>query len=344
MERLPIGIVGLDFGRAVIEQQLVRGPGEPFYHVAAVCDSNTEKVHAMSDRYGARAYHDVNVLLADPEVEAVGLFTGPLGRAALIQKIIRARKDVITNNPLDLDPHKTMRVLEEAKTAGRVVHLNSPTPVVPADLQQIAVWQRRYDLGRPLNARAENWSSPGEHVEGAWYDNPRRCPIIPILRLGVCAINDLVRIFGQGDAVQVIQSRQFTQHPTPDHACATIRFRGGAIASVSTCLCPGMPGAHHQTFIVNYQNGSIIRKNTPGDKGKVEMVLRRPRNEGAQPLIKRGVFNKSECSGHYQWEAFYQATRGEASMDDNVREQIVSGVKILGALAKSQASGRLETV
>ncbi len=343
MERLPIGIVGLDFGQAVIEQQLIRGPGEPFYQVAAICDSDAEKVHAMSDRYGARAYHDVNVLLTDPEIEAIGLFTGPLGRAALIHKIILARKDVITDNPLDLDPHKTTRVLEEAKTAGRVVHLNSPTPQVPADLQQIAVWHRRFDLGRPVNARAENWSVPDKHIEGAWYDNPRRCPIIPILRLGVCAINDLVRIFGQGDGVQVIQSRQFTKHPTPDHACATIRFRGGAIASISTCFCEGVPDAHRQTLIVNYENGSVIRKNTPGNEGKVEMVLRRPR-PGGEPLVKHASFNKSECSGYYQWETFYQATRGEGSADEKVGEQIVSGIKILGALAKSQASGRLETV
>ncbi len=235
-------------------------------------------------------------------------------------------------------------MLEEAKTAGRVIHLNSPTPVVSADLQQIAVWHRRFDLGRPVNARAENWCSPDEHVEGAWYDNPRRCPIIPILRLGVCAINDLVRIFGQGEAVQLIQSRQFTKRPTSDHACATIRFRGGAIASVSTCLSPGMLDARRQTLIVNYENGSVIRKSTMGSEGKVEMVLRRPRIGGAEPLVKHAAFNKSECSGFYQWETFYRATRGEGSTDDNVSEQIVAGVKILGALAKSQASGRLETV
>jgi predicted dehydrogenase len=341
MERLPIAIVGLDSGESVIEEQLLKGDGERLYKIAAVCDSDTERLREVCNKYGAKPYNDLGILLTDREVEAVGLFTGPVGRAASIQKIIRARKDVITNNPLDLDPHRTTRVLEEARTSGRVVHLDSPCPQVTADLQQMAFWQRRFDLGKPLNARSENWAPPDKSIEGKWYENPRRCPIIPILRLGVCAINDLVRIFGPGEAVQMLQAKQFTKFPTPDHACATIRFRGGGIGSVSTSFCMGLPDAHRPSLIVNYQNGSIIRKGSLTRNGKVEMALRRPR-KGAEPLVKHAAFSPAECSGYHQWETFYQATRGQANPDEKIGEQIVAGVKILGALARSQASGRIE--
>jgi predicted dehydrogenase len=340
MERLSIAVVGLSSGESAV-QDLFGGVGERFCRVTAVCDSNTEKVRRICKKCDAAPYNDLGALLTDSEVQAVALFTSPVGRATSVEKIVRAGKDVITSNPIDLDPNRTIGVLEEARNSGRVVHLNSPCTPVTADMEQIAFWRRRFDLGEPLNARSENWAPPDKTIRGKWYENPRRCPIIPILRLGVSAINDLVQVFGPGEAVQLVQARQFTKFAPPDHACATIRFRGGGIASVSTSLGMGFPEVHGARLVVNYQNGSIIRK-VPSEKdGKVELALRRPGHEGGL-LTKFSYFSPAECSGHPQWEAFHRATQGRTTASEIVSEQIVDGVKILSALAKSQASGRIE--
>ena len=95
MKKIKIGIVGLNFGKAIAEQQIITGPGSEYFELAAVCDIDTEKCRELADKYRVRAYFTLDSLIADPEIPVIGLFTGPTGRAELIRKIIRAGKDEI---------------------------------------------------------------------------------------------------------------------------------------------------------------------------------------------------------------------------------------------------------
>jgi predicted dehydrogenase len=136
----------------------------------------------------------------------------------LIRKAIRAGKHVMTTKPFELDPQAAANVLAEAKSLGMVVHLNSPPATRPGDIQQIFNWQREHDLGRPVSAQCQTWVSYREKPDGSWYDDPKRCPVAPIFRLGIYAINDLMFLFKNPRQVSVMHSRLFTQRPTPDHA------------------------------------------------------------------------------------------------------------------------------
>ena len=49
----------------------------------------------IAERLGVKAYTDLDELVADPDIPAIGLFTGPVGRADLVRRIIRAGKDVM---------------------------------------------------------------------------------------------------------------------------------------------------------------------------------------------------------------------------------------------------------
>src|SRR5690606_32877601 len=123
-------------------------------------------------------------VLADPAIAASGLCTPPQGRAELVRRCLEAGKDVMTTKPFDLDLDAAAAVLTEARERGRVVHLNSPSPE-PPDLVQIEAWIREYDLGRPVAARAEMLTSVREEADGTWYDDPQRCPLAPMFRLGI---------------------------------------------------------------------------------------------------------------------------------------------------------------
>src|SRR5690606_1581322 len=95
----------------------------------------------------------------------------------------------MTTKPFEVDPDAAADVLAEAQRLGRFVHLNSPTPVMPVDLQQVLDWRDRFDLGRPVGCRLETYASYHEQADGSWLDDPERCPAAPIFRLGIYLIN-----------------------------------------------------------------------------------------------------------------------------------------------------------
>ena len=152
MKRIRIGVVGLRFGRQIVEQ-IVTGSAGEWLELAAVCDSDAAKAQEIAEQQGVNAFTDLDALLADPGIPTIVLFTGPVRRAALVRKIIRAGKDVITTKPFERDSDAALEVLLEAKKLGRVVHLNSPGPVPPLDIMKIHEWQDQHQLGRPIAAR-----------------------------------------------------------------------------------------------------------------------------------------------------------------------------------------------
>src|SRR5262249_4882665 len=151
---------------------------------------------------GVRTYESLDEILADPVIPAVGLYTGPSRRADLLRKIIRAGKHVMTTKPFELDPHAALEVMQEARSRGCIVHLNSPAPVMPLDVSQIKQWQTEFRLGEPVACRADVWAGYREKADGSWCDDPELCPVAPIFRLGIYLINDLLEIFGPADEVQ----------------------------------------------------------------------------------------------------------------------------------------------
>ena len=90
-------------------------------------------------------------------MDAVVLFCGPVGRAKLVQEIIRGGKHVMTTKPFDLDPDAALEVLQGARRLGRILYMNSPSPLLSPDVRQINTWVKEYDLGRAIAARFDTW-------------------------------------------------------------------------------------------------------------------------------------------------------------------------------------------
>ncbi|MGD0899213.1 MAG: Gfo/Idh/MocA family oxidoreductase [Thermoguttaceae bacterium] len=347
MDKINLGIVGLGFGRHVIEKQILQGPAHAHFRLAAVCQRNRVKADEAAARYGTKVYYSVDDLLADPDIRAVGLFTGPAGRAEQIRKIITAGRDVMTTKPLERSAAAALAVLTEAQRLGRTVHLNSPVPVLTADLRQIADWRRQYDLGRAVSAQVAASCRYAEKADGSWYDDPDCCPAAPIFRLGIYAINDLVPFFGQGESVQVAHSRLLTGRPTPDNALLSIRFAGGALAAVSASFCVQDGQAYRQTMLLSFENGTIRRRSTVADDDTddVELTLFRPSGRARNlALTETAAHPIEKCSGRYQWDIFYRALRGESFPDRATPDEMVAGLRIVEAMARAEKSGRTEPV
>lgn len=343
-EQIPIAIVGLNFGTRIAEHDLAQAAGSAFFALAAVCDQDTQRADEAGARLGVKAYHHLDDVLARADIPAIGLFTGPAGRADLIRRIIRAGKHVMTTKPFELDSGQAAAVLQEARRLGRLIHLNSPSASRAGDFLQMDTWIRQYGLGRPVAGTHESWYKRVEIPDGTWYDDPERCPVAPIFRLGIYGIHDLLCLLGQPDTVQVTQSRLFTGRPTPDLAQLTLRFRNGAIGTSLAGWCLQPPRAEH-CLTLYFENGTIHRSPalTPDPPDHFTLCVAPADSRNGAPA-EAVTLPREQLSSAYQWETFHNAIRGQAIRNPTPDGTIVDGVRVIEAMKRSAASGRTEAV
>ncbi|MBI4557634.1 MAG: Gfo/Idh/MocA family oxidoreductase [Candidatus Hydrogenedentes bacterium] len=148
--KVKLGLLGLNFGSTVC-RQLQAQPDLPV-RLTKICDLDAEKARAASHEFGLPWTQHLEDLLNDPDLDAIGLYTRPSGRAALIQQTIRAGKHVMTTKPFELDAGAALAVLREAENVGRVVHLNSPNARPYGEMAIIREWLDAGAIGRPTVA------------------------------------------------------------------------------------------------------------------------------------------------------------------------------------------------
>jgi predicted dehydrogenase len=300
------------------------------FELTALCDQSESLLHSVAAPDDITRYNDLDALLKDDSVEAIGLFTGPIGRANLIRKIIRAGRDVITTKPLEMDASAMLEVLEEAAQLGRVVHCNSPGPLVSQDLKIIRKWVLDYDLGYPVGAIADVWVSYREKADGTWYDDPVRCPAPPIFRLGIYLLNDLVRLWGKVEQVQLTESRVFTGRPTADNAQLHLLFENSAIATIYASFCVGDGDQYRNGLTLNFERGTIYRNAGPAwsadRQGQCQLALVQRQKDGPSVVARETV---QSPSGTYQWDYFARAIRGKVDPDELRPDQLVESIRVM---------------
>lgn len=342
---LSMVVVGLNFGRHIVEQLTVDG-GNAHVRLAGLCDMDRVKAEALSKAHGdVPVYDSLDAILADSAIQSVGLFTGPNGRAALLSKIIRAGKDVMTTKPFETDPDAAAAVLEEARSLGRVIHLNSPTPGLSPDLAVIQGWRGELDLGMPVAARADVWTHYREQANDSWYDDPVKCPVAPLFRIGIYLINDLVRIFGRARRVSAMGTRLFTGRPTADNGQLAIEFESGALATVFASFCVRDGDHYRNSMTLNFERGTVYRNVGPervGDGVELAAIVNddvwQPRRVAAKLEITSNRHND------YDWAGFAAAARGEPGAPSYEPEHVVEPIRIVVAMAESERSGRIVQV
>jgi predicted dehydrogenase len=325
-----IVIVGLNFGRHIVDDL---AGGQPGVQLAGVCDLDRGKVEASAAQHGVRAYTSLDAVLADPSVDAVGLFTGPGGRGALIERCVAAGKHVMTTKPFELDADAGARALAAARAAGRVVHLNSPGPRPSDDLAIIARWRGEHDLGRLVAAQAEVWAHYREQADGSWYDDPVRCPVAPLYRLGIYLINDLLSLAGPVARVQVETSRLFTGRPTPDQAQVGLRFASGALGHVFASFCIEDGDHYRNAMTLHFAHGTIYRNVGAQRRGSAcELAL--VRGDGNRREVIEAVAARS--SGHYDWPAFAADVASRTPLAEDVAAVALDGIRVMAAISRSE--------
>lgn len=345
MKKLRLGMVGLRFGQHIIDKHIVKGGGQPYLELAGVCDLDAQKAQAVASLHGVAVDASLDAMIARPDIDVVGLFTPPNGRAELVRKAIRGGKHVITTKPFEMDPQAALAVLLEAKRLGRVVHLNSPSPLCSPEIAQIIRWQQQYELGAAVAGQAETWASYREQDDGSWFCDPKKCPAAPILRIGIYCINDLVRLFGPANSVQVMHQHLRSGRPTSDNAQMLIGFGNGIVGSVFASFCIEDGNPYPNALRISYERGTVYcNVGAPGeDRSLIHLQLVMGQGKAAT-VAARAAFKREQCSSNYQWEALHRAVGGEVLQGEITPQEIAAGVAILAAMARADASGATELV
>lgn len=343
MEKIPIAIIGLNFGRRIVED-IINGQASEYIKLAAVCDMDEGKARDHADKYGVPCYTSLDDLLKYESIPAIGLYTGPAGRAKLLTKIIEAGKDVMTTKPFEVNCEDGLAVLKRAEELGRVIHMNSPAPCWSPDLQYVNEWQEKHSLGRLVGCTLSIWASYRDKSDGSWYDDPKLCPVAPIFRLGIYVINDLIRLFGEAEKVSVMHSRIFTERPTPDNALLSLQFKNGAVASVYASFCVKDGDCYRNSMTLNYENGTIYRNTGPvGEEySTAHMSLVMGEWDQGRDVVEDEI--AAECSGRYQWDKFTAAVRGEDIGKTTSAETVIAGLLVIEAMARAEQEGGVAKV
>lgn len=346
MKKVNVAVVGLNFGRKLIDRHLLRGKGAQYFHLSAVCDHRKKLSDAAAAVYGVKAYYKLEDLLKDDEIPVIVLVTGPDGRADLLRQIIHAGKDCMTTKPFELDAAKAASVLAEARALGRFIHLNSPPPVDTLDFQKIREWREKYDLGMAVGGHHESWYKAVEEADGCWYDDPATCPAAPIIRLGIYGVNDLLRILGEPGEIQVMQTRLFTGRPTADYARMSIKFKSGAIADTLDGYVTS-PERHESSLILYFERGTIYRNPPmlPGNSIRYDTVdstylcLCMGDKSDGMPIETVRIKNE-ELSLGYKWDVFHKAVTTRQRPDGETPDDvIINSLRIFGAIREASETG-----
>lgn len=326
--RINMLLVGLNFGKWVMENEVLGGQGKDYVNIVALCDLNKEKVDALAAQWGARAEYDLDAALRREDIEAVLLITGPVGRARLIDKCLDAGKAVLTTKPFDPSSTETLRVLSKAQALGIPVYMNSPYPTTPPEIAQIRDWVDQYRLGRPVGYRASCTCSYREKPDGSWYDDPEKCPAAPIYRLGIYLINDLCRLLPPVEEVGLLQSRLFTGRPTADNALLSLLHVGGTVGSLYCSFCVGDKQVYRNTLELNFEQGTIYKNVGPLSDSEGEGISLRlvvPQDQGTRVIEK--VVDKPPAG--YPWKLFHDAVRGMPADDAVTPEQVAAAIAVI---------------
>jgi predicted dehydrogenase len=124
MKPLGLGVLGLGEGRSVVSAALA----SPRWRVAAVCDRDEALCRARCAEFGLPAYTtSADELLANPEVDVVGVYTPDHLHAEHVLRALAAGKHVVCTKPFLDGLGRAREVREAERRSGRRVMVGQST-------------------------------------------------------------------------------------------------------------------------------------------------------------------------------------------------------------------------
>ena len=129
-KRIKVGVIGCGYWGPNIIRNFFQLPN---CELAAVCDIDEGRLNNQARLYpGLKAESNVEVLLQDPEIDAVALITPAAEHYPLTKKALLAGKHVLVEKPLTLNSDEAMELTKLAEETGRVLMVGHTFEYNPA--------------------------------------------------------------------------------------------------------------------------------------------------------------------------------------------------------------------
>lgn len=202
--------------------------------LVGVCDLDAAKANVYRDQFGAKAYVDYRLMLAEnPEIDTVAIVT-PSGMhfEHALEIITKYRKNIIVEKPTFMKPSQVREVYAQARAAG---------------VQVFPVFQNRHNLAvqRVLRGLKEGelgalrtaavrvrWCRPQRYYDLAPWRGTFSMDGGCLTNQGVHHIDLLRQLGGEVSKVCSTHRTVGAKIEVEDAATAVLAFRGGAIGSL----------------------------------------------------------------------------------------------------------------
>lgn len=243
MKTLNIGLVGCG---TISSSYLKNCDRFPFMKVTALCDLSRELAEARSAEFGIDRILTLEELLDDPEIDIVLNLTPPAGHFPIARQTLSAGKHSFSEKPLAIEREEGRQLVKLAKDNNLRLGC-APDTVLGAGLQSARKFIDDGWIGRPLAASA---FMLGPGVE-SWHPNPEfyyQRGAGPLFDMGPYYLSALIHLLGPAASVMGMTSRGYSERTITaqkrfgqkvpveidTHATASIRFAGGAVATIIT--------------------------------------------------------------------------------------------------------------
>jgi len=210
--------------------------------LVAVCDMDRERAEKLAAEYGAKAYHDLDDMLNDPDVDIVNILTPNHLHYEAVLRCSRAGKHVITEKPPAMTLEETDGMIAACAEAGLKFACTVQCRVRAA-IQAIKKAIESGRFGRLLHADAYmKWFREADYYHSDPWRSSRRSGAGVTVQHAFHYI-DLLQYLA-GPAANVEAKMTNLNHPSvklEDTLLAFVTYANGAqgVVQASTALWPG---------------------------------------------------------------------------------------------------------
>ena len=349
-DKVKVAVIGMGVGMAHARGYLACPDAE----LAAICDSNPQRLKERGDQLGVpaeRRFTEINDVLALPGLDAVSIGLPNALHAPVALQAFAAGKHVLCEKPLAANAGEAQQMVDAARAAGKhlMVCFNYR---FRDDARWLKGLQEGGRLGEVYYARAGWLRCAGIPGAGGWFTNKGLAGGGPLIDLGVHVLDLTLWLMGYPQPVAVSGASYAKFGPrgkkasgawtsggafeVEDLAAGFVRFANGATLQIETSWASHTRPNRDEYFTTLYgtEGGCELDVNNYTDRDTVSFFT----EEAGRPVLVKPNFVTR--GGHDQAMAHFVQSIQTNCPPESSGEQGLALMKIIDALYESARLGR----
>lgn len=323
-------IIGIGrWGRTLVGT--VQGKSDKIRFVAGY-NRTPANAAAFCAEHGVVLNESLDVVLADPDIDAVVFATPHSEHGGQIERAAATGKHVMMEKPFTLDRASAARALDAAARAGIVLGVAYPRRFHPS-LKELKARLDDGRLGRVAHCHGEQNGPAGLFMDPrSWRALQNEAPAGGMTAMGVHNLDAMIHLFGRIDEVYATSIRRTIAYDAEDTTSVMLNFSSGMSASLLSCLATAV--GYRLSLYASRGCAELVTPNLDFHFTPVPDAMPHGRQTQPSPeIIEHRGFNAILA----ELEAFAAAIEGGAAYPIPPNE-ILHGVAAFEAIVRSTAT------